>query len=229
MVGKITQVKPIACTTTSCNITKQRRGFFGQIMDIVHEQTSNGSGEPTPDVMLARIVPLKDIETKWDMYTVTELLEMGLNCVHEAAHSLYVKHVYNGAVAETFLGDALFGADRTIPREERVDSAVKRVQKLTTAATSAVGQSSRRGITSCRRGKGRRGGFINYNGGRQQPYIRQGDYNSNYKPGGASSFGRYNGTRSFGSNNGGDRGNGERTCFICGSTVHQAKQCPKAG
>ena len=29
--------------------------------------------------------------------------------MHEAAHSLYVKHVYNGAVAETFWGDALLG------------------------------------------------------------------------------------------------------------------------
>ncbi len=88
---------------------------------------------------------------------------MGLNCVHEAAHSLYVNHVYNGAVAETLLGDALFGADRTIPVEERVDIAIKRVQKLTTAAKAAVGQSSRGGSTSCKRGGGRRGGFGNYN------------------------------------------------------------------
>jgi hypothetical protein len=122
--------------------------------------------------MLARLVPLKDMETKWETYTVKELLEMGLNCVHEAAHSLYVKHVYNGAVAETFVGDALFGADRTIPVEERVESAVRCVQKLTTAAKAVVGQSSRGGSTSGKRGGGRRGGFSNYNGGRQQPYNR---------------------------------------------------------
>jgi hypothetical protein len=54
--------------------------------------------------MLARLVPLKDMKTKWETYTVKELLEIGLNCVHEAAHSLYVKHVFNGAVAETFFG-----------------------------------------------------------------------------------------------------------------------------
>ena len=136
---------------------------------------------------------------------------MGLNCVHETAHSLYVKHVYNGAVAEIFWGGALFGADRTISVEERVDSAVKRVQKLTTAAKAAVGQSSRGGNTSGRRGGGRRGGFSNYNGGRQQPYNRQGDYNNDYKPDGSSSFGRYSGTGSFGGNNGEGRGNGERT------------------
>jgi len=144
-------------------------------MDIVHEQTSNGSGEPTPDVMLARLAPLKDMEAKWETYTVKELLEMGLNSVHEAVHSLYVKHVCNGVVAETFLGDALFGAGRTIPVEGRVDSAVKRVQKLTMAAKGGVGQSSRGGNTSGRRGGGRRGGFTNYNGGGQEPYSKQGD------------------------------------------------------
>ena len=154
---------------------------------------------------------------------------MGLNCVHEAAHSLYVKHVYNGAVAENFLGDALFAADRTIPVGARVDNAVKRVQKLTTSTKAVVEQSSRGGSTSGKRGGGRRGGFNNYNGGRQQPYNRQGDYNIGYMSGGASSFGRYNGTGSFGGSNGGGRGNGERTCFICGSTGQQAKQCPKAG
>jgi hypothetical protein len=177
--------------------------------------------------MLARLVPLKDMEAKWETYTIKELLEMGLNCVHEAARSLYVKHVYNGAVTETFLGDALFGANRTIPVEERVDNAVKRVQKLTTSAKATVGQSIRGSNTSGRRGGGRRGGFTNYNGDRQQQYNIQGDYNNDYMARGSSSFGRYNGTSSFGGNNDGDRGNGERTCFICSSTGHQAKQCPK--
>ncbi len=154
---------------------------------------------------------------------------MGLNCVHETDHSLYVKHVYNGTVAETFLGDALFGANRTIPVEERVDNAVKRVQKLTTATKLAVGQSGRGGSSSGKRGGGRRGGFNNYNGGKKQQYDRQRDYNNDYKPGGPPSFERYNGLVSFGCNNfGGGRGNSERTYFICGSTGHQAKQCPKA-
>ena len=197
-------------------------------MDIVHEQSSNGSGEPTLGVLLARLVLLKEMEAKWETFTVKELLEMGLNCVHEAAHSLYVKHVYNGAVAEKFLWDALFGTDRTIAVEERVDSAVKRVQKLTAAAKATVRESGRGGSSSGRRGGGRRGGFSNYNEGRQEQYNR--DYNSDYMPGGHPSLGRYNDSGSFSGNNfGGGRGNGERTCFICGSTGHQAKQCPKAG
>jgi hypothetical protein len=207
---------------------KTLSGILLQIMDIGHEQSINGSGEPTLNVLLARLVPLKEMEAKWETFTVKELLEMGLNCMHEAAHSLYVKHVYNGAIAETFLGDALFGANITIQVEERVDNAVKRVQKLTTAAKSAVGQSGRGDNSSGRRGGGRRGGFNNYNGGRQQQYNR--DYNIDYRLGGPPSFGRYKGSGSFGGNNfGGGRGNGERTSFICGSTGHQAKQCPKAG
>jgi hypothetical protein len=58
---------------------------------------------------------------------VGQILEMSLNYVHEAAHAVYLKHVYNNTVAETFLGDELLGADRTIPIEERVDKAIKRV------------------------------------------------------------------------------------------------------
>jgi hypothetical protein len=137
-------------------------------MDIVHEQSINGSGEPTPNVMLARLVSFKEMDEKWETFTVKELLEMGLNCVHATAHSLYIKHVYNGADAKTFLGDALFGADRNILVEERVDNAVKRVQKLTTTTKAEVGQSGRGGSTFGMRGGGRRDGVSNYSGGRQQ-------------------------------------------------------------
>ncbi len=81
---------------------------------------------PTPDVQLARLVPLAVIENNIITYTVGQLLEMGLNYVHEASHAVYLKHVYNNTVAETFLGDELFGADRTVHVEDRVDKAVKK-------------------------------------------------------------------------------------------------------
>ncbi len=64
---------------------------------------------------------------------------MGLNYVHEASHAVYFKHVYNNTVAEIFLGNELIGADRTVPVEDKVDKAVKRVQKLLAAAKAAVG------------------------------------------------------------------------------------------
>ena len=57
-------------------------GILWHIMDIIHEQSSNGSDEPTRDVLLAILVPLKEIEAKWETFTLKDLLEMGLNCVH---------------------------------------------------------------------------------------------------------------------------------------------------
>ena len=36
---------------------------------------------------------------------------MGLNYIHEAAHSVYLKHVHNGTIAETFLGNELFASN----------------------------------------------------------------------------------------------------------------------
>jgi len=100
---------------------------------------------------------------------------MMLNYVHEAAHSVYIKHVYNGIVADTFLGDKLFGAHRTIPSEDRVGSAVKKVQKLTTTARATMGHTGCGGYSASKRGgAGRRGG-INSNEGRHD-YIRQNYY-----------------------------------------------------
>jgi hypothetical protein len=142
--------------------------------------------------------------------------------VHEAAHSVYVKHVYNGTVAETFLGDEHFGADRTIPVEDRVDNAMKCVQKLTTTAKATVGQRGR-GLPSKR---GTRRGSIN--GGRLDYKNYNGDYGN--MPREQYSYGRGNGAPgSYESNMNGSYGRetGPRTCFICGSKGHQAKQCPK--
>ncbi len=72
-------------------------------MDIVHHQSGGGS-TTTPNVPLSRLIPFTILEENITNYTFSELLSMGLNCVHEAAHSLYIKHVYNGKVAETFFG-----------------------------------------------------------------------------------------------------------------------------
>ena len=96
---------------------------------------------------------------------------MGLKCIHEAAHSLYIKHVYNEAVADTFFGDDLLGAGRTIQAVERVNNVAKRVQKLTAAYKAAIGQSGFGGNTSGRRGGVQRFGSCNsYSGGKQQEY-----------------------------------------------------------
>ena len=136
---------------------------------------------------------------------------MSLNYVHETAHSVYIKQVYNDTVAETFLGDELSGADCKIPVKERVEIAVKRVQKLVATTNVAVGQTSRGGSLAGRHcGGGRRGGN-NFNGDKHK-YNRQRD-NNNYdsRPRDPPSLGRFNGGASgnFGGNMG-SRDNGQR-------------------
>jgi hypothetical protein len=63
-----------------------------------------------------------------------------------------LKHVYNNTVAETFFGDELLGADRTIPIDDRVEKAVNRVQKLSAATKAIVDHTSRGGSSSAKRG-----------------------------------------------------------------------------
>jgi hypothetical protein len=70
----------------------------------------------------------------------------------------YIKHVYNGEVAYTFLEDDLFGGDMTIADKERGDTDVKRVQNLSVTTKATVGQACRGGNSSSIRGGGRRGG-----------------------------------------------------------------------
>ena len=106
---------------------KTLSAMLWQLVDIVHQQSNPGTTTPAPDVELARLVPLTVLEDNISTYSVGQILDMSLNYVHEATHAVYLKHMYNNTVTATFLGDELFGADRTVPIEERVDKAVKRV------------------------------------------------------------------------------------------------------
>ena len=115
------------------------------------------------------------------------------------------------------MGDDLFGADRTIPIEERVDSVVKRVQKLSAATKATVGKTGRGCCSSIKRGRAAgRGGIID-SGNMQRNYdndLRQRDF----------SYGRSN-NRAFSGYVGGGNGRDieQSMCFICGSIGHQAK------
>ncbi len=137
---------------------KAINAILWQITDIVHSQSipAGSAVSPTPDVQLARLVPLAAIEENITTYTLGQLLEMGLNHVHEASHAVYLKHVYKNTVGETFLGDELFGADMTVPVEDRVDKAPKRVQKLSAAAKAAVGLIGNGASTTPKNPRGRR-------------------------------------------------------------------------
>jgi hypothetical protein len=43
-------------------------------MDIVHKQNNNGPEEHTPDILLAKLVQFKDMEDKWDTFSVKQKL-----------------------------------------------------------------------------------------------------------------------------------------------------------
>ena len=126
------------------------------------------------------------------------------------------------------MADELFGTDRTIQIEDRVDNAFKRLQKLSVAAKATLGQTSRGDSSACKRGYTNRRGGSSYNGGRQQ-FGRQRDYDYDYKLNAPPSFVRYNGGVSGScGGNGGSRDIGPLTCYVCESTSQSAKQCPIA-
>ncbi len=50
-----------------------------------------------------------------------------------------IRHKYNKAVEENFVGDEFFGADRKLPLKDRMRASVKEVQKLSSQVRAALG------------------------------------------------------------------------------------------
>ena len=73
-----------------------------------------------------------------DEMSVRELLEYALNFVHEQSVVVYLSHHYINDVVQAFSGDKLYLVDQTTPTQERIDAAVKRVQKSTPSAKVAI-------------------------------------------------------------------------------------------
>ncbi len=59
--------------------------------------------------------------------------------MNEAGDALYVQHKYSSAVAENFVGDDFFGADRKLDMMARMRASVKEIQKLSADVKKAVG------------------------------------------------------------------------------------------
>jgi hypothetical protein len=134
---------------------------------------------------------------------------MGINELHEAASALYIRHIYNPAVVENFLGDEVFGADRLAPMKERMQTSVKKVQKPSTQAKVAVGNAG--------------GPF----GGRTAKRFKANGQWKHQEPVGGSYLppGYEKSDRPVGGP-GGKLGANTIQCFSCKEARHYAKDCP---
>jgi hypothetical protein len=141
--------------------------------------------------------------------TYCQAVELGLNQLNEAAFALYIRHKYNKAVEENFVGDDFFGADRKLPLKERMRASVKEVQKLSAQAKAAVGVAG--------------GPFSKKAPSRNQP-----------RKGGATSSKPANPRREeselppgFGKSKSGDKPSfKDLPCFKCFEKGHLARDCP---
>jgi hypothetical protein len=160
--------------------------------DVITKQSNAGAATIVYIIRLAIFVSFTTLENIIDSLIVLQLLGIGQNYVHEAAHSVYLMHVYNNAVEKTFPVDDLFGADITILIEDRVYNTIKRVHKLSTTTKLANGQTGRGGSSTNKRGGSCRRRGKSYNGGTQQ-YGRQREYDYDNRPSAPPTFGRYYG------------------------------------
>jgi hypothetical protein len=75
--------------------------------------------EKDPKVLGGPTSQTRRITKKMKALSVCGTLELGLNEVNEAVCALYIRHHYNPAVVENFLGDEFFGANRAATMKER--------------------------------------------------------------------------------------------------------------
>ena len=68
-----------------------------------------------------------DLTDQLENMSKREPLEYALNTVHEQSVMVYLTHHYSHEVVTAFTGDSLFLVDQSIPTQERIDAAVKRV------------------------------------------------------------------------------------------------------
>ena len=118
--------------------------MFWKLRGVLREQAeaapvAANAAERALGVKRSNLPDPDDFEERLEAMTVREVLELGLNQLHEAGCALYIKYRYNQAVVDNFLGDEFVGAERKQPLKERMATSVKEVQKQTAQALKAVG------------------------------------------------------------------------------------------
>ena len=98
--------------------------------------------EKTEGVRRANLPDPDDYDEKLAAMTSCEALELGVNEVYKATCALYIRHTYNQAVVEAFVGDEYFRSDMSVVLHVMIGTVVRIVQKLSAAAKAAVGVAS---------------------------------------------------------------------------------------
>ena len=97
------------------------------------------------DVALGELFTHNALMDRIDTMSIRETLDYALNMVHEQSIVVYLQHHYRSEVVTAFTGDKVYLVDQSLPTQERVDAAVKRVQKLTSAAKVAIAPGGAKG------------------------------------------------------------------------------------
>ena len=122
-----------ACKSMSAILWKLHDAFR------LEAELAGGSAEEiAKDVALGELFTHNALMDRIDTMSTRELLDYALNMVHEQSVVVYLQHHYSHEVVAAFSGDKLYLVDQSLPTQERVDAAVKRVQKLTTASKAAI-------------------------------------------------------------------------------------------
>jgi hypothetical protein len=101
-------------------------------------QILNNAKEGSNEVRLSELLTQADLTDTMDDMSERELLEYALNTVNEQSVVVYLTHHYSHEGVIAFTRDSLFLVDQYIPTQERIDAAIKRVQKMTSSAKAAI-------------------------------------------------------------------------------------------
>jgi hypothetical protein len=99
----------------------------------------NGGEDATnKDVILSELLTHVDLMDKLDIFSVREVIEYALNTVHEQSVGICLSHHYNHDVVDAFTRDKLYLVNQSLPTQETIDAAVKRVPKMTPSARATI-------------------------------------------------------------------------------------------